>query len=83
MPPIAICSADSCTFRIELQDSRAGTSTATPEKCPKCGAAIISICPWCGFLLLGKIDLQRPRCPMCCVEIRKAFAVRRARAASA
>jgi hypothetical protein len=83
MPPIAICSAAGYTFRIELQDSKAGTSTATPEKCPKCGAAIISICPWCNFLLLGKLDLEHPTCPMCCVEIRKAFAVRRARAASA
>jgi predicted RNA-binding Zn-ribbon protein involved in translation (DUF1610 family) len=83
MPPIAICSADSCSFRIELQDAKAGTSTATPEKCPKCGAAIISICPRCNFLLLGKLDSERPICPMCCVEIRKAFAARRTRAASA
>jgi rRNA maturation protein Nop10 len=83
MPPIAICSADGCDFRIKLQDNKAGTSTTTPEKCPKCGAAIISKCPWCGFLLLGNPDSARPVCAVCCTEIRKVFAVRRARAASA
>ena len=82
MPPLAICSSSYCTYVIELHDNKNGTSLDTPEECPVCKAPIISLCPHCGFLLLGKIDASSPRCMVCRYLIRHAYACLRAHAHS-
>jgi hypothetical protein len=72
MPPIAVCSAPRCDFRVELQKYKEGTSVPTPSNCPACGEAVISVCPQCGFLLLGISG--RLVCEVCRTDIRAAFA---------
>ncbi len=82
MPPLAICSSSNCTYAVELHDNKNGTSLDTPDKCPVCKAPIISLCPQCGFLLLGEIDPSSPRCMVCRYPIRQAYARLRAHAHS-
>ncbi len=74
MPPLALCSRPACDFRIELQDPKAGISIPTPRICPRCEAPMISLCPECGFLLIGIPKGEHPLCEVCKVDIRGAFA---------
>lgn len=65
MPLSAICTSPCCGFQIKLQDYEAGTSISTPQECPQCGQPVISLCPHCGFLLLGKLNMENPTCALC------------------
>jgi hypothetical protein len=73
IPPIAICSRQGCNFRIELQDTKNGKAVSTPEKCSKCGAETISICPNCDLLLWGNPDIENAVCAVCRCDIRHHF----------
>lgn len=72
--PLAICSRPACDHRIELQDPKNGTSVPTPTVCPRCEAPMISLCPECGFLLVGLVKEKHPLCAICKADIRQVFA---------
>lgn len=74
MPRVAICSRPACDQRIELQDPKNGTSVPTPTVCPRCEAPMISLCPECGFLLIGLVKEEHPLCAVCKADIRQVFA---------
>jgi len=76
MPPLAICSNVDCNFAIELHDYVEGRAVATPEACPECQAAVLSICPQCRFLLFGTAKENLRECPLCRVDLREAYAQR-------
>lgn len=73
MPLSAICTNPCCDFQIKLQDYETGTSIPTPRECPQCGEPVISLCPDCGFLLVGKLDIGNPTCALCGRDVRKAY----------
>jgi hypothetical protein len=83
MPLFAICSSFECTYQVQLQDGKNGTSIGTPPECPKCGAPIIVLCPHCKFPLIAQLDKKYTRCVVCRQDIRKVFWALRRRAASA
>ena len=76
MPPLAICSNADCGFVIELHDYIQGRAVATPDSCPQCRGAVLSICPMCRFLLFGMAKENLRECPLCRVDVRGAYAQR-------
>jgi hypothetical protein len=79
--PYALCSNSKCDFSVELHDRVNGNSRATPKVCPRCKGSMISICPECGFLLMGTQGATA--CAVCRADIRSVFKRWRARAQSA
>jgi hypothetical protein len=67
----AICSSPRCEFAIALHDHENGRSIETPERCPACKSEIISLCPHCGFLLVGA--LGSTVCQVCKADVRESF----------
>ena len=72
MPMLAVCSSLQCDYQIQLQDPKMGTSVETPQRCPKCGGAMIDSCPSCRFPLIGSLNEKHLRCEVCHQDIRKA-----------
>jgi hypothetical protein len=79
VPSLSLCSDSRCNFHVF---TREGIQAQAPEYCPKCKAIVISVCPQCGFSLLGNPDPQRPICVVCRADVRAVFS-RRYRAATA
>ena len=69
--PHAICSSPNWSFIIKLHDIERGQSIATPDECPCCASAMISICPQCGFLLTG--NPEATRCSLCQADLKVCF----------
>ncbi len=76
MPPIAICSSPECSYQVMLQNPVEGTAIPTPQECPDCGASVISLCPNCGFLLLGDSKSAMVTCSVCGRDIKEQLAFR-------
>jgi ssDNA-binding Zn-finger/Zn-ribbon topoisomerase 1 len=76
--PYALCSNSECDHSIELHDS--GRDMDTPIECPRCKSSMISLCPECGFLLMGTPGATV--CAVCRADIRRVFVKWRARAQS-
>ncbi len=70
--PYALCSNSECDFTIELQDKVNGRPIATPQECPSCKSQMISLCPNCGFLLIGNSHAHI--CGFCKADIRLSLA---------
>jgi hypothetical protein len=70
--PYALCSNSECDFTIELQDKANGQPIETPNECPSCKSQMISLCPNCGFLLIG--SSQKHICGLCKKDIRLSLA---------
>jgi hypothetical protein len=66
--PYALCSNLECDFTLELQDKISGLPIETPKECPSCKSQMISLCPNCGFLLIG--NSHGPICGLCKADIR-------------
>jgi hypothetical protein len=79
VPSLTLCSDPGCNFRVF---SREGIQAEGLERCPKCKAAVISICPQCAYSLLGNPDPRRPICVVCRADVRAEFS-RRYRTAAA
>jgi hypothetical protein len=75
MSSTAVCSAIGCNFHVNLLIER-GLPVATPQSCPKCGAATISVCPICAAALFGNPDPEHPMCAVCRADVRAMFARR-------
>jgi len=79
--PYALCSNSQCEYSIKLHDRPNGLSVETPLSCPRCKRPMISICPECGFLLMGTTGATV--CAVCRADIRQGFIKWRTRAQSA
>ena len=79
--PYALCSNSKCEYSIELHDKANGHSIKTPTECPLCKFPMISICPQCGFLLMGNCGATD--CAVCRADIRRVHMKWRARVQSA
>src|ERR1700687_4786700 len=79
--PYALCSSSACDYTIELHDRINGQPIETPSSCPSCKSRMISLCPNCGFLLIGSSD--KHICGFCKADIRLSLAELQARARSA
>jgi len=75
--PYALCSNSECDFTIELQDKATGQPIETPQECPFCESQVISLCPNCGFLLMG--NSREHICGFCKADIRFSLASLQAR----
>ena len=64
----ALCTNRQCAFTVELQDAMTGRSIETPKACPVCRSEVISVCPSCGFPLVGAPG--SPTCPVCAANMK-------------